>query len=54
MGKMEKIGIGGTAILATIGAGELPIADILQVITQIVIAVGTLISMFKKNKNGKD
>lgn len=50
MNSIEKIGIGGTAIFATIGVQELPISEILQVITQIVIAIGTLLSLFKKPK----
>ncbi len=50
MQNYEKLGAGFTAIMATIGVAELPISDIISAITQIVIAIGTLIAIFKKKK----
>lgn len=50
MNNIEKIGIGTTAVIAQMGVTELPLGELMQVITQIVIAIGTLIAIFKKKK----
>lgn len=48
MDRIEKLGMGATSLLATIGVQELPLDSLLQALTQIIIAVGTLIAIFRK------
>lgn len=48
MQRFEKLGMGATSLLATIGVNELPLSEILQALTQVIIAVGTLIAVFRR------
>lgn len=56
MDSIEKIGIGVTSSLAIVGVKELDIPMIITAVTQLIVAIGTLYSLFKsKNqKNGKN
>ncbi|GEM_PF-3523017 len=48
MNTVEKLGIGTTAVLATFGASEIDLPNLVQALTQLIIAVGTIIALFRK------
>lgn len=50
MSTTEKIGIGFTSILAMTGIDEIPVSELITALTQFVVAVGTLLAIFKKRK----
>ena len=52
-GIFKDVLTGGTGIAAIQVANEMPVDDMVKVVTQLVIAVVTLIRMFKKNKKDK-
>lgn len=45
---IEKLGLGATSTFATIGVSSFDWSSLGTAIVQIVIAVGTIISLFKK------
>jgi len=46
---IEKLGLGTTSSIATVGIASLDWSSLGTAIVQIVIAVGTILSLFKKN-----
>lgn len=51
MNNLEKIGIGTTSFLATLGVSEIDIPSLVDAVVKLVIAIGTLYSLFKNSGN---
>lgn len=50
MNSIEKLGIGFTSFLALVGIKELDVPMVITALTQLIVAIGTLYSLFKNKK----